>query len=199
RGPALRRRLRSGSSRREIAALRRGFPLPYLELRRRRGRAVRQRRALLRPFRPRQGPHEEDRDPRRNALRRDRSAPGARRAGERRHGRAAPRSRRCALRRERSQAGRDALAARGRGRRGRGRGAVDGKSPRGTTGEGCRRRSRDYSGRSEEHTSELQSLTNLVCRLLLEKKKKAPTAVDASVKENNSSKSSNIVGSLKKP
>src|SRR5438046_5016811 len=31
-----------------------------------------------------------------------------------------------------------------------------------------RRRSR----RSEEHTSELQSLTNLVCRLLLEKKKK---------------------------
>src|SRR5437016_8529881 len=26
--------------------------------------------------------------------------------------------------------------------------------------------------RSEEHTSELQSLTNLVCRLLLEKKKK---------------------------
>src|SRR5438046_6595822 len=27
------------------------------------------------------------------------------------------------------------------------------------------------SGRSEEHTSELQSLTNLVCRLLLEKKK----------------------------
>ena len=25
--------------------------------------------------------------------------------------------------------------------------------------------------RSEEHTSELQSLTNLVCRLLLEKKK----------------------------
>src|SRR5258706_3053982 len=28
------------------------------------------------------------------------------------------------------------------------------------------------SGRSEEHTSELQSLTNLVCRLLLEKKNK---------------------------
>src|SRR5258706_2845815 len=32
------------------------------------------------------------------------------------------------------------------------------------------RRSRN---RSEEHTSELQSLTNLVCRLLLEKKKRA--------------------------
>src|SRR5438046_4980757 len=32
----------------------------------------------------------------------------------------------------------------------------------------------DFAGctRSEEHTSELQSLTNLVCRLLLEKKKK---------------------------
>src|SRR5258706_8641525 len=29
--------------------------------------------------------------------------------------------------------------------------------------------------RSEEHTSELQSLTNLVCRLLLEKKKKRKT------------------------
>src|SRR5258706_6367755 len=28
-----------------------------------------------------------------------------------------------------------------------------------------------YIWRSEEHTSELQSLTNLVCRLLLEKKK----------------------------
>src|SRR2546430_7528758 len=29
-------------------------------------------------------------------------------------------------------------------------------------------------GRSEEHTSELQSQSNLVCRLLLEKKKKIP-------------------------
>src|SRR5438046_4921861 len=29
-----------------------------------------------------------------------------------------------------------------------------------------------FMNRSEEHTSELQSLTNLVCRLLLEKKKK---------------------------
>src|SRR5258706_9061600 len=32
---------------------------------------------------------------------------------------------------------------------------------------------RDAVSRSEEHTSELQSLTNLVCRLLLEKKKKS--------------------------
>jgi len=31
---------------------------------------------------------------------------------------------------------------------------------------------KSVAGRSEEHTSELQSLTNLVCRLLLEKKKK---------------------------
>src|SRR5260370_30644475 len=32
-------------------------------------------------------------------------------------------------------------------------------------------RTRNSSGRSEEHTSELQSHLNLVCRLLLEKKK----------------------------
>src|SRR2546430_12537483 len=32
----------------------------------------------------------------------------------------------------------------------------------------------DASCRSEEHTSELQSQSNLVCRLLLEKKKKNP-------------------------
>src|SRR5437016_6740598 len=35
-----------------------------------------------------------------------------------------------------------------------------------------RPRARAPASRSEEHTSELQSLTNLVCRLLLEKKKK---------------------------
>src|SRR5438046_7661161 len=34
---------------------------------------------------------------------------------------------------------------------------------------------RPDTARSEEHTSELQSLTNLVCRLLLEKKKKIKT------------------------
>src|SRR5207237_9238784 len=34
------------------------------------------------------------------------------------------------------------------------------------------RRPRNLAGRSEEHTSELQSHLNLVCRLLLEKKKK---------------------------
>src|SRR2546426_6084964 len=35
----------------------------------------------------------------------------------------------------------------------------------------------DGSDRSEEHTSELQSPCNLVCRLLLEKKKKKKTEV----------------------
>src|SRR2546430_11433218 len=38
------------------------------------------------------------------------------------------------------------------------------------TGEQHHRR----ASRSEEHTSELQSQSNLVCRLLLEKKKKTP-------------------------
>src|SRR2546430_15967056 len=38
---------------------------------------------------------------------------------------------------------------------------------------GCSARARDDPrSRSEEHTSELQSQSNLVCRLLLEKKKK---------------------------
>src|SRR5260221_1353414 len=38
-----------------------------------------------------------------------------------------------------------------------------------STTPGCARR---HSSRSEEHTSELQSHSDLVCRLLLEKKKK---------------------------
>src|SRR5690349_24207485 len=37
---------------------------------------------------------------------------------------------------------------------------------------GARGRSQDRTSRSEEHTSELQSRRDLVCRLLLEKKKK---------------------------
>src|SRR5438093_8605811 len=45
--------------------------------------------------------------------------------------------------------------------------------PRRARGHG---RQRHHAGRSEEHTSELQSLTNLVCRLLLEKKKRIRTA-----------------------
>src|SRR2546427_8519438 len=35
----------------------------------------------------------------------------------------------------------------------------------------------ELEGRSEEHTSELQSQSNLVCRLLLEKKKKKKTII----------------------
>src|SRR6266478_9219617 len=48
------------------------------------------------------------------------------------------------------------------------RSACRGSPSRGRT----ERRSRPSSCRSEEHTSELQSQSNLVCRLLLEKKKK---------------------------
>src|SRR5258706_8765922 len=39
-------------------------------------------------------------------------------------------------------------------------------------------RTRGTGHRSEEHTSELQSLTNLVCRLLLEKKKRQKYIAD---------------------
>src|SRR5438477_3282077 len=39
-----------------------------------------------------------------------------------------------------------------------------------------RARVEDDRGRSEEHTSELQSHVNLVCRLLLEKKKTLPAS-----------------------
>src|SRR5258706_9328837 len=49
------------------------------------------------------------------------------------------------------------------------------ESRRARGGHGDSRGGRPSDGespRSEEHTSELQSLTNLVCRLLLEKKKK---------------------------
>src|SRR5438093_8200923 len=38
-------------------------------------------------------------------------------------------------------------------------------------------------GRSEEHTSELQSLTNIVCRLLLEKKKNINQQILAAVEK----------------
>src|SRR5215213_11089303 len=41
-----------------------------------------------------------------------------------------------------------------------------------------------HPGRSEEHTSELQSLTNLVCRLLLEKKKNNKYPHLSSTKKN---------------
>src|SRR5437588_9537983 len=44
--------------------------------------------------------------------------------------------------------------------------------PAGTSG--CPSPSPDRDGRSEEHTSELQSHSDLVCRLLLEKKNHSP-------------------------
>src|SRR2546427_2294005 len=48
------------------------------------------------------------------------------------------------------------------------RGGPPGRRPSGRRAGGIRR----VRARSEEHTSELQSQSNLVCRLLLEKKKK---------------------------
>src|SRR5712675_3137612 len=45
------------------------------------------------------------------------------------------------------------------------------------------RATRAAGGRSEEHTSELQSRLHLVCRLLLEKKKSRPTSSRYSVYE----------------
>src|SRR5437016_9351223 len=46
--------------------------------------------------------------------------------------------------------------------------------------------------RSEEHTSELQSLTNLVCRLLLEKKKKKKKKTNKTTKyTHNESQATN--------
>ena len=49
--------------------------------------------------------------------------------------------------------------------------------------EAMRRRGYSSCFRSEEHTSELQSLTNLVCRLLLEKKKKNKTKKNKNKKQ----------------
>src|SRR2546425_5177189 len=46
---------------------------------------------------------------------------------------------------------------------------------------------RDTLERSEEHTSELQSLAYLVCRLLLEKKKKKNTKTPRSTRDDTQS------------
>src|SRR5690606_40529497 len=59
-------------------------------------------------------------------------------------------------------------------RRGRGTPCPRGHRAFGRQGDACRRHGQHglcRRGRSEEHTSELQSRENLVCRLLLEKKK----------------------------
>src|SRR2546426_2073082 len=70
-------------------------------------------------------------------------------------------------------------AARDRGRQAAGRPARFGRQHRPRRGDRLQRdgfgtvaRLSARLGRSEEHTSELQSPCNLVCRLLLEKKKK---------------------------
>src|SRR5688572_32561948 len=44
------------------------------------------------------------------------------------------------------------------------------------------------TGRSEEHTSELQSQSNLVCRLLLEKKKKKKKKKQKTIKQKSKHK-----------
>src|SRR3712207_8471572 len=51
-----------------------------------------------------------------------------------------------------------------------------GRQTQAAAGIGARRQG-DHVGRSEEHTSELQSRQYLVCRLLLEKKKKIYTDI----------------------
>src|SRR3989442_10893472 len=48
-------------------------------------------------------------------------------------------------------------------------------------------------GRSEEHTSEIQSRPHLVCRLLLEKKKKKDTTHTAAIKTLRTPTSQNIL------
>src|SRR5207302_3284029 len=61
-------------------------------------------------------------------------------------------------------------------------------APRGAAPTGCPLRSPRC--RSEEHTSELQSRENLVCRLLLEKKKKKKQKDKREDKQNTVSKNS---------
>src|SRR5260370_32316040 len=53
-----------------------------------------------------------------------------------------------------------------------GRNSAGGTQPAAGSNQAANPSKTDASNRSEEHTSELQSHLNLVCRLLLEKKKK---------------------------
>src|SRR5205085_11505584 len=74
------------------------------------------------------------------------------------------------------RAGRRPAAGRGLGRwddRGAGPPAGRGRRGRARPAGGRRLRRAPVRPRSEEHTSELQSQSNLVCRLLLEKKNKS--------------------------
>src|SRR5438046_8487937 len=50
---------------------------------------------------------------------------------------------------------------------------------------------RGSAERSEEHTSELQSLTNLVCRLLLEKKKKKTNTIRIIINQHHTTHADN--------
>ena len=81
-------RVRPGPGRRKPHAERRRLPLPDLECRWLRGRAMRQRRPLLRAIRPAAGAHHEGTDPRRDGERHHRSGDRRRRRGCGRHGRA---------------------------------------------------------------------------------------------------------------
>src|SRR2546430_5195642 len=53
--------------------------------------------------------------------------------------------------------------------------------PAGTWAPGVSQETPTLPQRSEEHTSELQSQSNLVCRLLLEKKKKKQTIISRAI------------------
>src|SRR5438067_10096717 len=59
------------------------------------------------------------------------------------------------------------------------RGRVDRKHPAGEAGLRVDKSAGEADLRSEEHTSELQSRFDLVCRLLLEKKKNSRSAASA--------------------
>jgi hypothetical protein len=87
--PPLRHRLRSGAAGGAGAAARHRLSLSHLQRRRLRGGAMRQRRPLLRPLRPRPGPDTKDEIPVGTAAGADSAAHPSGRAGQRRHGSAA--------------------------------------------------------------------------------------------------------------
>src|SRR2546430_7497406 len=68
--------------------------------------------------------------------------------------------------------------------------AAAGGGTRGAIRRQDRRGGRRDGGRSEEHTSELQSQSNLVCRLLLEKKKRPGTHAPPRNSQNQAERSS---------
>ena len=126
--------------------------LPHLQRERRRGRAVRQRRALLRPLRARQAAVRQAHDQGADDEQAARADAGRRRPRHRRHGSAGLRSAARAVRRRRARraAGQRfrALADRCRWFAGRGGGAVDGQPACGAARDSTstRRRSRARPG-----------------------------------------------------